>query len=104
MGWERMDESCGEKAIASFLTADRGWETPLGHIYTGYYAVMAQKYWRVIGREEESFRRTLAEISVKHHGYARHNPFAQAPMKITVEDVLKSPVVAYPLRALDCAS
>ncbi|MEJ2246481.1 MAG: hypothetical protein P8Y80_10450, partial [Acidobacteriota bacterium] len=35
-------------------------------------------------------------------GYARFNPFAQAPMKITVEDVLASPVVAYPLRALDC--
>ena len=63
---------------------------------------MAQKYWQVFGKEEDSFRRTLAEISVKHHGYARHNPWAHAPMKITVEDVLKSPVVAYPLRALDC--
>ncbi len=39
--------------------------------------------------------------AVKHHGYARFNPYAQAPMKITVDDVLKSPVVAYPLRALD---
>ena len=64
---------------------------PSGHIYTGYYAVMAQKYWQVFGKAEDSFRRTLAEISVKHHGYARFNPFAQAPMKITVEDVLKSP-------------
>jgi acetyl-CoA C-acetyltransferase len=63
---------------------------------------MAQKYWKVFGKEEDSFRKTLAEISVKHHGYARMNPYAQGPMKITVEDVLKSPVVAYPLRALDC--
>ena len=63
---------------------------------------MAQRYWQVFGKSEESFRRTLAEISVKHHGYARFNPFAQAPMAITIEDVLKSPVVAYPLRALDC--
>jgi len=44
----------------------------------------------------------MAEIAVKNRGYARMNPHAQGPMKITVEDVLNSPVVAYPLRALDC--
>jgi acetyl-CoA C-acetyltransferase len=82
--------------------ADKDWEGPLGHIYAGYYAVMAQKYWKVFGKEEDSFRRTMAEIAVKHHGYARMNPYAHSPMKITVEDVLNSPVVAYPLRALDC--
>jgi acetyl-CoA C-acetyltransferase len=103
MGWERMDEvptDEGNHYIAS--AADKDWETPLGHIYTGYYAVMAQKYWQVFGKEEESFRRTMAEISVKNHGYARMNPHAQAPMDITVEDVLNSPVVASPLNALDC--
>jgi acetyl-CoA C-acetyltransferase len=103
MGWERMDEvPTDEGNFYISCAADKDWEGPLGHIYTGYYAVMAQKYWKVFGKEEDSFRRTLAEISVKHHGYARMNPYAQAPMKITVEDVLNSPVVAYPLRALDC--
>ena len=103
MGWERMDEvptDEGNHLIAS--AADKDWETPLGHIYTGYYAVMAQKYWKVFGKEEDSFRRTLAEIAVKYHGSACNNPFAQSPMKITVQDVLESPVVAFPLRALDC--
>ena len=102
MGWERMDEvptDEGNHLIAS--AADKDWETPLGHIYTGYYAVMAQKYWQVFGKREESFRKTLAEIAVKNRNYAVHNPFAQGGMRITVEDVLKSPVVAYPLRALD---
>lgn len=103
MGWERMDEvPTDEGNFLISCAADKDWESPLGHIYTGYYAVMAQKYWQVFGKAEDSFRRTLAEISVKHHGYARFNPFAQGPMKITVDDVLKSPVVAYPLRALDC--
>jgi len=103
MGWERMDEvPTDEGNFLISCAADKDWESPLGHIYTGYYAVMAQKYWQVYGKQEESFRRTLAEIAVKHHGYARFNPYAQAPMKITVDDVLKSPVVAYPLRALDC--
>ncbi len=103
MGWERMDEvptDEGNNYIS--CAADKDWETPLGHIYTGYYAVMAQKYWQVFGKEEESFRRTMAEIAVKNRGYARMNPHAQGPMDITVEDVINSPVVAYPLRALDC--
>ena len=103
MGWERMDEvptDEGNNYIA--CAADKDWETPLGHIYTGYYAAMAQRYWQVFGKSQDSFRRTMAEISVKNHGYARWNPFAQSPMDITVEDVLKSPVVAYPLRVLDC--
>ena len=103
MGWERMDEVPTDEGNAYIATAaDKDWETDLGHIYTGYYASMANRYWKVFGKEEESFRRTLAEIAVKHRGYARFNPFAQGPMKITVEDVLASPVVAYPLRALDC--
>ncbi|MFH1422714.1 MAG: hypothetical protein ABIH42_08405, partial [Planctomycetota bacterium] len=100
MGWERMDEvptDEGNNYIS--CAADKDWETPLGHIYTGYYAVMAQRYWKVFGKEEDSFRRTMAEIAVKHRNYAVHNPFAQAPMRITVDDVLNSPVVAYPLRA-----
>ncbi|MDP8256570.1 MAG: hypothetical protein P9M14_12540 [Candidatus Alcyoniella australis] len=103
MGWERMDEvptDEGNHLIS--CAADKDWETPLGHIYTGYYAVMAQKYWKVFGKEQDSFRRTMAEISVKNHGYACHNPFAHSPMKITVDDVINSQIVAYPLRALDC--
>ncbi|MFQ6614658.1 MAG: thiolase domain-containing protein, partial [Fidelibacterota bacterium] len=103
MGWERMDEvptDEGNHYIAS--AADKDWETPLGHIYTGYYAVMAQKYWQVFGKSEDSFRRTMAEIAVKNRGYARMNPHAHGAMKITVEDVLNSPVVALPLHALDC--
>jgi acetyl-CoA C-acetyltransferase len=103
MGWERMDEvPTDEGNFLISCAADKDWESPLGHIYTGYYAVMAQRYWQIFGKAEDSFRKTLAEISVKHHGYARMNPFAQSPMDITVEDVLKSPVVAFPLRALDC--
>lgn len=103
MGWERMDEvptDEGNNYIA--CAADKDWETPLGHIYTGYYATMAQRYWQIFGKSEDSFRNTMAEIAVKNRGYARWNPFAQGPMDITVEDVIKSPVVAYPLRALDC--
>jgi len=103
LGWERMDEvptDEGNHLIA--CAADKDWETPLGHIYTGYYAVMAQRYWKIFGREEPSFRDTMAEIAVKNRGYARMNPHAHGPMDITIEDVKNSPVIAHPLRALDC--
>jgi len=103
IGWERMDEvptDEGNHLIS--CAADKDWETPLGHIYTGYYAVMAQKYWQVYGKEEESFRRTMAEIAVKNRGYGLMNPHAHGGKEITVQDVLDSPVVAYPLRAYDC--
>lgn len=103
MGWERMDEvptDEGNHLIS--CAADKDWETPLGHIYTGYYAVMAQKYWQVFGKSEDSFRETMAKIAVKNRGYARMNPHAHGAMDITVEDVINSPVVAHPLHALDC--
>ena len=102
LGWERMDEvptDEGNHLIA--CAADKDWETPMGHIYTGYYAPMANRYWKIFGKEEDSFRHTMAEIAVKNRNYAVHNPYAQAPLRCTVEDVLKSPIVAFPLKALD---
>ena len=47
MGWERMDEvPTDEGNFYISCAADKDWESPLGHIYTGYYAVMAQRYWQ----------------------------------------------------------
>jgi acetyl-CoA C-acetyltransferase len=48
-------------------------------------------------------REQLALVSVKNHANAKHNPYAQFHMDITVEDVLNSPMVADPLRLLDCS-
>ena len=102
LGWERMDEVdtwTGNHYIST--AADKDYETELGHIYTGYYALMAQRYWKVFGKSAPAFRRTMSKISVKNHRYACSNPFAQAPARITVEDVERSPIVADPLRFYD---
>jgi acetyl-CoA C-acetyltransferase len=40
---------------------------------------------------------------VKNHHYSSMNPLAQFPKEVTVEDVLKSLVVAPPLKLLDCS-
>jgi acetyl-CoA C-acetyltransferase len=103
MGWERMDEVPTKEGNHYISTAaDKDYETELGHTYTGYYALMAQRYWKIFGKGSDAFRRTLAKISVKNHRYAYSNPFAQTHEKITVEDVIQSPIVADPLRFYDC--
>ncbi len=46
----------------------------------------------------------MAKVAVKNHTNAFYNPYAQQGWKITVKDVLNSPIVAWPLHRLDiCA-
>jgi acetyl-CoA C-acetyltransferase len=45
----------------------------------------------------------LAAVAVKNHDNGSKNPVAQFPMKITVEGVLGSVLVADPLHILDCS-
>lgn len=60
-------------------------------------ALQARKYMHSYGITEEE----CALVAVKNHGNAFANPNAQWPLKITVEDVMKSPRVADPLKELD---
>jgi acetyl-CoA C-acetyltransferase len=99
VGWERMDEvptKQGNAYIAS--AACKNFESELGWMYTAYYALMAQRYQH----EHKVPRETLAKIAVKNHGYAVSSPFAQNPMRITVEDVLTNKLVSDPLSFLEC--
>ena len=79
------------------LGSDANFDYPLGGFYTAYYALMATRHMHEFGTTEEQ----MARISVKNHRNAMHNPYAQAPMDIRVEDVLNSPVVSTPLKMLD---
>jgi acetyl-CoA C-acetyltransferase len=60
-------------------------------------ALQARKYMQTYGITEEE----CAHVSVKNHGNALANPNAQLPMKITVDDVMKSERIADPLKELD---
>ncbi len=85
----------GNEFIA--LASDTNFDYPVGGFYTGYYAMMAVRHMHEFGTTVEQ----LAQVSVKNHGNAMHNPYSQSPMKITVEDVRNSPMVSYPLTRLD---
>ena len=61
-------------------------------------ALQANAYMTRYGISEED----IAKVSVKNHGNAKNNPFAQLPLDITVADVMKSRKIAEPLKLLDC--
>ena len=100
-GWERMDEvdtRTGNFYISTAACKD--FETRLGRIYSSYYAPMANRFSWAYDLSEV----TRAKVAVKNRGYAMSNPNAQQPGFHTVEEVLDSPISAYPLRFLECCA
>ncbi len=57
------------------------------------FATVAQKYMSDYGATEEDF----ARVAVKAHKNGAKNPYALFQNELTIEQVLKSPMVAYPL-------
>ncbi|MDD2275563.1 MAG: thiolase family protein [Smithellaceae bacterium] len=92
----------GSESVSSLITNaafDPIYERSLGMDMITACAMQARSYMHRTKTTAEQ----LALVSVKNHGNALKNPLAQLPMKITVEDVLKSEMVADPLHKLDCS-
>lgn len=70
-----------------------------GATFIGLYASMMTRYMHEFNAPREAF----AMVAVKNHNNALHNPAAQFHKKITVDDVLKSPIIAHPIRLYDCS-
>src|SRR6185369_2785637 len=99
MGFEtmsRVNTWKGNEFIA--LASDTNFDYPVGGFYTGYYAMMVRRHMHEFGTTVEQ----MARVAVKNHANARHNPYAQSPGLLTIEDVRSSPMVATPLTILDC--
>jgi acetyl-CoA C-acetyltransferase len=95
MGFETMstvETWKGNDFIA--LASDTKFDYPLGGFYTGYYAMMAVRHMHEFGTTEEQ----MARVAVKNYANAAHNPFAQHRRPLTLEEVLASEMIAYPLR------
>jgi len=60
-------------------------------------ALQARAYMKRFGITEEQ----CALVSVKNHKNARNNPYAQLPLDIAVDDVMKSTKLADPIKFLD---
>jgi acetyl-CoA C-acetyltransferase len=78
---------------------DREWDGVNALSAPPFFAMTAQRHMHEFGTTEEQ----MAKVCVKNHKYSALNPLAQFPKEVTVEDVLKSLVVAPPLKLLDCS-
>jgi acetyl-CoA C-acetyltransferase len=78
---------------------DREWDGVNSLSAPPFFAMTAQRRMHEYGTTEEH----MAKVCVKNHHYSSMNPLAQFPKEVTVEDVLKSLVVAPPLKLLDCS-
>ena len=69
-----------------------------GMTFPAYYAMHAVQHMERFGTTEED----LAKVAVKNHKYGAINPLAHLQHEITVDKVLDSCMVAWPLKLYDC--
>lgn len=91
----RVETWKGNEFIA--LASDVSFDYPVGGFYSGYYAMMVTRHMKDFGTTVEQ----MAHVSVKNHMNAFHNPYAQKRHRLSIEDVRKAPMVAWPLTRLD---
>jgi acetyl-CoA C-acetyltransferase len=94
--------SKGSESVSSLITNaafDPIYARAIGMDMVTACAMQAMAYMDRTGTTQEQ----LARVSVKNHGNAKHNPTAQLPMDITVDDVLGSEMISDPLHKLDCS-
>ena len=101
VGFQKMTElDADEVQDVMSRSGDVMWESPFGPTMPAYYAMHARAHMNRYGTTEEQF----ALVSVKNHKYGAKNPYAMFQKELTVEDVLKSRVVASPLKLYDCCA
>ena len=95
-------EKCKDSGVG-FLTM------PYGHhpVYAsgpapGSYAMAALRYFHKYGINPEEGKKILAKIAVKNHQNGALSPKAHFRQKVTLEQVMKAPIMAWPLGLYDC--
>ncbi len=68
----------------------------------GSFALIATRYFEEYGLSYEEGRKMLARIAVKNHSNGMLCPRAHFHKEITVDDVMKAPIIATPLSLYDC--
>ena len=68
----------------------------------GMFAVMATKYFERYGLSPEEGKRMIGMVSVKSHKHGALSPKAHFQNEVTIEQVLKAPIISWPLGLFDC--
>jgi acetyl-CoA C-acetyltransferase len=99
-GIEKMNDVGGISASETLATAsDQEWESFFGATFPSLYAMIAKRHMY----EYCTTKKQLAEVAVKNHANGALNPDAQYKRPITLESVMKAPIVADPLGLMDCS-
>ncbi|MGD8386179.1 MAG: hypothetical protein PVG49_03515 [Desulfobacteraceae bacterium] len=98
MGVEKLRERSPRNSLVKMMVETLHPLYQKGFTAPGTFAVYANRMMAKIGLKREH----LAKISAKNHCFGVHNPKAEYRIKMTYEDVLKSPMVVYPLTVMDC--
>ena len=99
VGSEKMLENDPQGTMTT--VADPFFQRPFIGGAPGVFSMQANQYAHRYNLPEKRVREAAARISVNHHENALANPYAHVRVKITIEDVLKSRIIAYPTRLLD---
>ncbi|NPA74689.1 MAG: thiolase domain-containing protein [Euryarchaeota archaeon] len=99
-GVEKMTDLPGDM-VTDILAgaADREWEVFLGATFPALAAMMARRYMHEFGMTKEQ----MALFPVIAHKHGALNPDAHFQREITVDAVLKAPMVADPLTIMNCS-
>ena len=99
LGVEKMTDHKPEDVATALMGAGSEEERASGVTFPGLYAILAQAHMQAFGTTRED----LAAVAVKNHYHASLNPNAQFHTTLTIDQVMKSPRIADPLRLLDCS-
>lgn len=91
------DRKRGQSRIEPWHPASQ-WEAPFGQTVISNYALVAQRHMYEFGTTPEQ----LGDIAIATRAWAALNPKATFREPLTREAVAKSPMMATPLRLLDC--
>lgn len=99
VGVEKMTDVSGDEISTALTGAGSEEEKIAGLTFPGLYALMARAHMEKYGTTREQ----LATVSSKNHYHGSLNKKAQYPFEVSVEKVLKSPMIADPLTLFDAS-
>ncbi|MDD4628794.1 MAG: beta-ketoacyl synthase N-terminal-like domain-containing protein [Candidatus Peribacteraceae bacterium] len=100
VGAEKMTDAPTDAITTALMgAADGELDAPSGLTFPGIFGLIAERYMHEFGLTREQ----LNIVSSIHHRNGVSNPFAQFRQEIPAESIGASPLVASPLRLLDCS-
>jgi acetyl-CoA C-acetyltransferase len=92
----------GSESVPSLITNgmfDPIYQRALGLDAVSSAALQARRYLEKYRIREEQ----CAQVSVKNHGNAKNNPYAQLALDLSIEDVMRSRMVSDPIKLYDAS-